>query len=121
MAQPGCPRGEAVGDVLGTDGLVPSRRDRRGQIRTLGPDHAVQTRAATVVLDRTGMRPSSTAKVHLSSGVRLAALINEPVIFANGPSRLTTCKDANRATNGSGVRSVLPEDRRGEPFGDIRD
>ena len=36
-----------------------------------------KTRAATAVLDRTGMGPSSTSNVNLQAGERLAALINE--------------------------------------------
>ena len=49
--------------------------DRRGEIRILGPDHPAQIRAATTVLDRTGMGPSSTSNVNLQAGERLAALI----------------------------------------------
>lgn len=49
--------------------------DRKGRVRTLGDDHAAQTRAATVVLDRTGLGPSQTVDVR--AGERLAALIAE--------------------------------------------
>jgi hypothetical protein len=51
--------------------------DRRGGIITLGPDHAVRLRAATVVLDRTGLGPSSTSNVNVTASQHLADLIAE--------------------------------------------
>lgn len=49
--------------------------DRKGRVRTLGPDHGTQIRAATAVLDRTGLGPSQTVDVR--AGERLASLIAE--------------------------------------------
>ena len=51
--------------------------DRRGEVVTIGPDSSAQIRAAAVVLDRTGLGPSSTANVNVQASERLAALIAE--------------------------------------------
>lgn len=49
--------------------------DRKGNVRTLGPDHAARTRAATAVLDRTGLGPSSQTEVQVHASVHLHTLI----------------------------------------------
>lgn len=49
--------------------------DRRGQVVTVGPDTAGRTRAATVLLDRTGHGPTSTANVNLGPSQHLAELL----------------------------------------------
>jgi ethanolamine utilization microcompartment shell protein EutL len=49
--------------------------DRKGRVRVLGDDHPTQIRAATAVLDRTGLGPSQTVDVR--AGERLASLIAE--------------------------------------------
>jgi hypothetical protein len=49
--------------------------DRRGNVVTVGPDHRARVSAATVVLDRTGMGPSSSQDVTVTASVHLAALI----------------------------------------------
>jgi len=38
---------------------------RNGEVIGLGPDHAVRLRAATSVLDRTGMGPTSSTDVNV--------------------------------------------------------
>jgi hypothetical protein len=47
----------------------------KGELRSLGPDHRVRTKAADSVLDRSGHGKESTVDVQAS--VRLAALIGE--------------------------------------------
>jgi hypothetical protein len=54
-----------------------NRVGRDGEVIGVGPDHAVRLRAATTVLDRTGMGPTSTSQVNLGGSERLAALIAE--------------------------------------------
>lgn len=50
---------------------------RKGEVIGLGPDHGIRLRAATTVLDRTGMGPTSTAEVSVTASLHLAALIAE--------------------------------------------
>jgi hypothetical protein len=50
---------------------------KRGEILTVGPDHANRIRAATVVLDRTGLGPTHTANVNVEAGERLLGLMRE--------------------------------------------
>jgi hypothetical protein len=47
----------------------------KGELRSLGPDHRIRTKAADSVLDRSGHGKESTVDVQAS--VRLAALIGE--------------------------------------------
>ena len=49
--------------------------DRKGQVIGLGPDHAVRLRAATAVLDRTGMGPHQGMDVNVKASLHLASLI----------------------------------------------
>jgi hypothetical protein len=51
--------------------------NHRGEVIGLGPDHAVRIRAATSVLDRTGMGPSSSTDVTISASLHLMQLIEE--------------------------------------------
>ena len=48
---------------------------RSGEVIALGPDHAVRLRAATSVLDRTGMGPTSSTDVNVQASVHLMELI----------------------------------------------
>lgn len=56
--------------------------NRRGDVVTLGPDHANRIRAATAILDRTGLGPAHTANVNVEAGERLVSLMRE----LDGPS-----------------------------------
>ena len=49
--------------------------DRKGEVIGLGPDHAVHLRAATAVLDRTGMGPHQGIDVNVKASLHLASLI----------------------------------------------
>ena len=49
--------------------------NRKGEVIGLGPDHAVRLRAATSVLDRTGMGPMSSTDVSVRASVHLMELI----------------------------------------------
>ncbi len=51
--------------------------NRKGEVIGLGPDHAVRLRAATTVLDRTGMGPSSSTDVTVTASIHLMELIQE--------------------------------------------
>ena len=48
---------------------------RNGEVTGLGPDHAVRLRAATSVLDRTGIGPTSSTDVNVQASVHLMELI----------------------------------------------
>ena len=61
-------------DAIGAEG---QQLDRKGGGIGLGPDHAVHLRAATVVLDRTGMGPPSNTNVNVTASQHLADLIAE--------------------------------------------
>ena len=62
---------------LDAETLLDASRIDPGDVVEVGPDHAVQLRAATTVLDRTGMGPTSTAELNVSASLHLAALIAE--------------------------------------------
>ena len=65
---------EALAEALDAE----SRQlNRRGHVIDIGPDHAVRIRAATSVLDRTGMGPSSSTDVTVSASLHLMELIQE--------------------------------------------
>ena len=49
--------------------------NRKGEVIGLGPDHAVRLRAATAVLDRTGMGPHQGIDVNVQASLHLASLI----------------------------------------------
>ena len=67
----------AIDALAGAIGAEGRQLDRKGEVIGLGPDHAVRLRAATVVLDRTGLGPSSTSNVNVSASQHLADLIAE--------------------------------------------
>jgi hypothetical protein len=48
---------------------------RKGEVVGIGPDHAVRLRAATSVLDRTGMGSTSSTDVNIQASVHLMELI----------------------------------------------
>lgn len=50
---------------------------RQGKIVEVGPDHNAQTRAASAVLDRTGLGPSSQTEVQVHASVHLHSLIEQ--------------------------------------------
>lgn len=68
------PAVDALAEALEAD---TQQLNRRGEVIGLGPDHAVRIRAATSVLDRTGMGPSSSTDVTVSASLHLMELIQE--------------------------------------------
>lgn len=50
---------------------------RHGDVVDIGPDHANRIRAATAILDRTGLGPTHTANVNVEAGERLVSLMRE--------------------------------------------
>ena len=68
------PAVDALAEALDAD---THQLNRRGEVIGLGPDHAVRIRAATPVLDRTGMGPSSSTDVTVSASLHLMELIQE--------------------------------------------
>jgi hypothetical protein len=50
---------------------------RDGDVITTGPDHAVRIRAATSVLDRSGMGPTTKQEIAVDASVRFLGLIQE--------------------------------------------
>jgi hypothetical protein len=65
---------DALADAIGAEG---QQLGRKGEVIGIGPDHVVRLRAATVVLDRTGMGPTSISNVNLTASQHLADLIAE--------------------------------------------
>ena len=61
------------------DGLNAIQRqlDRHGLVVDVGPDHAIRVRAATAILDRTGMGPSQSVNVSHEASQRFVALLQE--------------------------------------------
>jgi hypothetical protein len=49
--------------------------NRKGEVIGLGPDHAVRLRAATAVLDRTGMGPHQGIDLNVKASLHFASLI----------------------------------------------
>lgn len=64
----------AIAEAIEADGR---QLDRHGEIVALGPNHAIRLRAATAVLDRTGMGPTSSTNINLAALQHLAELIAE--------------------------------------------